>query len=81
MGKLARVAVDGEAENKLTAVLKDTKKYTAYGLSNDEADLPAVSNTGIVQRILGNKFVIGIIALLIALGILIWFVRRGKNRS
>jgi cytochrome c biogenesis protein ResB len=80
MGKLARVAVDGEAENKLTEVLKDTKKYTAYGLNNEQ-EVEVVSESGIFQRIFINIYCIGIIGLLIVVGLAIWFTRRNSKKS
>lgn len=79
MGKLARVAVDGEAENKLTAVLKDTKKYTAYGLSNQNAEIEEETSNGFVKRIFGNKFIIGILAFLI-IGLVVWLAKQGSKK-
>lgn len=81
MGKLARVAVDGEAENKLTEVLKDTKKYTAYGLSNNNAEIEEGTGNSIYKRIFGSKICIGSVVLLIVLGLLIWFTRGRKEIS
>lgn len=80
MGKLARVAVDGEAENKLTEVLKDTKKYTAYGLSNNETDLPEESSNSFVKRIFLNKYFIGIIILLAIISLIFIFTRRKPKK-
>ncbi len=80
MGKLARVAVDGEAENKLTEVLSDTKKYTAYGLSNSQEDLPEESNNSLVKRIFLNKYFIGVIVLLITIGLVLIFTRRKPKK-
>jgi hypothetical protein len=75
MGKFARVAVDGEAENKLTAVLKDTQRYTAYGLSNEQ-EIESDSESGIIKRIFGNTYFIGIIILVLVIGLVIWFTKR-----
>ncbi|MGI8543492.1 MAG: hypothetical protein ACR2MD_08420 [Aridibacter sp.] len=75
MGKFARVAVDGEAENKLTAVLKDTQRYTAYGLSNEQ-EIESHSESGIIKRIFGNTYFIGIIILVLVIGLVIWFTKR-----
>ncbi len=80
MGKLARVAVDGEAENKLTEVLKDTKKYTAYGLSNNDAEIQEEPSKSVISRIFTNTYCIGIIVLLIIVGLIILFTR-GKSKK
>lgn len=80
VGQIARVAVDGEAENKLTEVLKDTKRYTAYE-SGTEDEVEVVSSNGIIKRIFGNTYCIGIIILLLITGLLIWFTRRTPKKS
>jgi hypothetical protein len=80
VGQIARVAVDGEAENKLTEVLKDTKRYTAYELGT-EAEVAESSGNGFFKRTFVNPYCIGIIVLLLIVGLLIWFTRRTQKKS
>ncbi len=80
MGKIARVAVDGEAENKLTDVLKDTKRYTAYELGN-EAAIEEEPQSGIIKRIFTNFYVLLGIVLIFIFGAIVLFTRRGSNKS
>jgi hypothetical protein len=79
-GKLLSAAVDGEAENNLKTVLKDTRKYTAYELGNDE-ELVFEEESGMFQRIFFNKFCIGIIILILIVLAIIWFTRGGENKN
>lgn len=77
MGKLARSAVDGEAENKLTAVLKDTKKFTAYDLGDKEA--LNEENEGGIKKFLAKYFYLFLI-IIVAIIIIsaVFFIRRSK---
>ncbi len=79
-GKLLSAAVDGEAESNLTTVLKDTRKYTAFELDNEhEPEFEA--ETGVIGRILGSKFCIGIFILIVLVTAVIYFTGRGKKGS
>lgn len=77
-GKLLSAAVDGEAENNLTTVLKDTRKYTAFELGNeDEPEFEEES--GLLVRVLTSKLFIGIAILLASVIAITLLTRRGKK--
>ncbi|MEZ5428566.1 MAG: hypothetical protein R2747_20135 [Pyrinomonadaceae bacterium] len=77
MGQLARVAVDGEAEGKMTDVLKDTRRYTAYALGGDRDSL-AEEEPGFLARLLGSKLV-WLILVLAMIGLIFWLTRRRRT--
>ncbi len=79
MGKLARSAVDGEAENKLTDVLKDTKRYTAYDMGNKDA-LVEEPEGGIVRSLLRYKYLILIIIGAFVIALVFWFTRKSSKK-
>lgn len=75
MGQLARVAVDGEAENKLTGALADTKRFTAYALGGQkEAELAASS--GFFGRIFSGYSYIWLIVIGVVAAAGIYFLTR-----
>ncbi len=78
MGKLARTAVDGEAETKLTDVLKDTKRYTAYDLGSRDA-IEEETESGMIKRLFTNKFFIFLIIVVLAVGVIIWMTRKSSK--
>lgn len=80
MGQLARAAVDGEAENKLTAVLKDTKRFIAYEAGDKEA-VESEPEAGIVKRIVTNKYFIFIIVLGLVIALVLWFTRKDPKKQ
>jgi len=74
LGQLARGAVDGEAENKLTDALEDTKRFTRYALEGrEEAEM--VSRRGFLATIFGRFFYFWLILAGLAV---YWFARRRK---
>lgn len=77
MGKLARTAVDGEAENKLTAVLKDTKRFTSY---SNEA-LQSEPKDGTFKRLVTNKYFIFTVILALVAALIGWFTRKGSTKQ
>lgn len=77
MGKLARTAVDGEAENKLTAVLKDTKRFTSY---NNEA-IQDEPRAGFFKRLVTNKYFIFTIILALVVALIVWFTRKSSTKE
>lgn len=77
-GKLLSAAVDGEAENNLTTVLKDTKKYTAYQLEGGE-EPELEEDSGMIWRILTNRIVIAFFALILIIVAVVVFTRKGDK--
>jgi hypothetical protein len=77
MGKLAKSAVDGEAEAKLTAVLKDTKRFTSY---NQEASQTEPED-GFFRRLVTNKYFIFAIILALVVGLIVWLTGRGSTKQ
>lgn len=77
MGKLARTAVDGEAENKLTAVLKDTKRFTSYNNETTQEEPRA----GFFKRLITNKYFIFTIILILVVTLIVWFTRKGSAKQ
>ena len=80
MGKLAKTAVDGEAENKLTAVLKDTKRYVSYSSEDDESS-QSESENGIFKRFVTNNYFIFTTILVFGIALIIWFTRKGSIKQ
>ncbi len=76
MGKLARTAVDGEAENKLTAVLKDTKRFTSYS----EEAAQTEPRDGFFKRLVTSKYFIFAIILVLVIGLAVWFTRKSPKK-
>lgn len=74
MGKLARVAVDGEAETKLTDVLKDTRRYTSYETIEEE---PVENERGWFEWVGRNLYLILIALAGLGLVVFLWMTRQG----
>ncbi len=75
LGQIARVAVDGEAENKLRGALEDTKRFTAYALGGrKEADLAA--QKGFLGKIFGGYSYVWLLFVAIAAAAGIYFLAR-----
>jgi hypothetical protein len=75
LGQIARVAVDGEAENKLTGALEDTKRFTAYALGGqEEADRAA--QKGLLGRILGGYSYLWLLAIAIGAAAVVYLLTR-----
>jgi hypothetical protein len=77
MGKLAKGAVNGEAEDRLTAVLKDTKRFTSY---NEEASQTEPED-GFFKRLVTNKYFIFAIILALVIALIVWFTRKGSTKQ
>ena len=77
MGKLARTAVDGQAESKLNAVLKDTKRFVSY---QNEAP-PADPKDGFLKRLVTNKYFIFTIILALVAALIAWFTRKDSTKQ
>src|SRR5215204_5557974 len=77
MGKLARTAVDGEAETKLKAVLKDTKRFTSY----DNEASRAEPEEGFFKRLVTNKYFIFTIILALFVVLIAWFTRKASTKQ
>ena len=77
LGKLARTAVDGEAENKLKAVLKDTKRFTSYDIEASQTE----PEDGFFKRLVTNKYFIFTIILVFVVALITWFTRKDSTKQ
>ena len=77
MGKLAKSAVDGEAESKLTAVLKDTKRFTSYQNEAPQAE----PEDGFFKRLVTSKYFIFTIILALVVALIAWFTRKDSTKQ
>jgi hypothetical protein len=77
MGKLAKSAVDGEAESKLNAVLKDTKRFTSYENEASQAE----PKDGFFKRLVTNKYFIFTIILALVAALIAWFTRKNSTKQ